>query len=816
MMGKRVFGFGLVALLLALFLGGSARAQNAQGAQGAVATWQRLSDPAFDASKFAAVEGIELVRDAMHIKLTDGVIQFAEPAEGKEFGAVFSGRGRLQIAPPNAIELAQLKLLAKQEPLDLEFTEAIFCFADATFGEISSQIRWGPVTKSDLGKLYHDRQNFREKNELEMLPRLFQAVLSTNPQTGNYFAAELKTKGHGWILVCFDPNELEQVAVGRWSPSSRLETWMRFPAGKKSVIADHLAASFKLPFSADTYQIDARVGAKGELEATTIVHVKIQKDGERVLLFGLDAFLRVESIADSTGANLPFFQSRAPSITSSFHYGDYVAVVMPSAEKSGTEDELKFRYAGKHAIQTSVEDNGVETYGATGGWYPGVWSPYDPFGRRSRFQMTFHSPKKMTFLASARKISESQEADTLVTTWESDAPQTAAGFSYGDFNHDEDTFDSTKVDVYVNPAEPRSPGPQHVDSKQARALLLEGSENLLHVFDPYFGNYPYKRIGIVDHGDATGAGLLSVRSEDFLDLPSFAASRGGGPGRDSGEGQAPPIPSMGRLRLDASLGRTIRAGKPFAQQWWGVLVSPTTYHDQWLFAGLSEFSGLLYASALRGKSSYLNGLDYYRAYLERSAEGVSGTYESVGPVWLGGRLISSRVPGGGFIIQYKAAWIIHMLRMMFWDPSNEDPDKVFKAVLQDFATSFANRAASTEDFKAIVEKHMTPEMDMEHGRNMDWFFRQYVYGTGIPQYKFSYEKLGEEGGQWRFKCKITRTGVPAGWKDLLVLDQHENGKDYRVQVIQMNAPEVVFNLTSNTKPGNLHLVNFDVLADFKQ
>src|SRR5579863_4912970 len=177
-MGKRVLGFGLVALLVALLLGVSARAQNAQGAQEAAATWQRLSDPTFDASKFAVVEGIELIRDAIHIKLNDGVIQFAEPAEGREFGAAFSGRGRLQIAPPNSIELAQLKLLSKQETLDLEFTEAVFCFADTTFEEISRQVRWGRVTKSDLGKLYHDRQNFRENHEVELLPRLFQAVLS--------------------------------------------------------------------------------------------------------------------------------------------------------------------------------------------------------------------------------------------------------------------------------------------------------------------------------------------------------------------------------------------------------------------------------------------------------------------------------------------------------------------------------------------------------------------------------------------------------------------------------------------------------------
>jgi hypothetical protein len=813
MMGRRLLASGIIVL----FAAGLA------GAQDPVRTWGRLSDPPFDSSKFAAVEGIELVRDAIHIKLTSGVIQFAEPADGKVFGGAFSGRGRLQVAPPNQIERAQLKLHAKQETLDIEFTEAEFCFADSTFDEVADQVRWRPPTNSDLAKLYVERQKYREENGLEMLPRLFQAVLSKNPKPANYFAAELKTKNHGWMLVRFDPNELEQVDVRRWyadplGPRPIVETWMRFPAGGKSLITDHLAANFKLPFTVDRYEIEASAGTKGELEATTNVHLKLQKENERVLLFSLNSYLRVESVVDSTSAELPFIQSRGPTIKFHLHNGDYVAVVMPGAEASGTNQEFKFRYAGKNAIYTTVEDSGIQTYGISGGWYPGRWNFYDYYGMRSRFQMTIRSPAEMTFLASGRKISESIEGDKLVTTWESIEPQLTAGFSYGDFKHDQDTFDSTKVDVYDNPSDDDVSN-RMLDPKQARALLLEGSENLLHIVDPYFSNLPYKQISIVDNGRATAPGLLDMSAQAFLHLPSFAASRGAGPFLPNAgkEGLPPPIPNMGRLFMDASLRLDIGAGQQFAQQWWGQLVSPATSHDQWLFNGLSNFSGLLYVSAARNKSQYLDALGYYRAYLERIPPRISYCYETVGPVWLGGRLSSSLVPNGyGQISQNKGTWIIHMLRMMFWDPERKDPDEVFKAVLQDFATTFANRAASTEDFKAVVEKHMTPEMDIEHSRNMDWFFQQYVYGTGIPKYSFSCEKLGEEGGAWHFKCKITRTEVPLDWKDLLVVDQHENGKDYRLKMVQMNAPEVVFNLVLAAKPGRIHLADFDVLADFKQ
>jgi hypothetical protein len=49
-----------------------------------------------------------------------------------------------------------------------------------------------------------------------------------------------------------------------------------------------------------------------------------------------------------------------------------------------------------------------------------------------------------------------------------------------------------------------------------------------------------------------------------------------------------------------------------------------------------------------------------------------------------------------------------MVRMMMWDRKTGDQN--FKATMQDFVRTYAGRAATTEDFKAVVEKHMMPEM----------------------------------------------------------------------------------------------------------
>jgi len=115
------------------------------------------------------------------------------------------------------------------------------------------------------------------------------------------------------------------------------------------------------------------------------------------------------------------------------------------------------------------------------------------------------------------------------------------------------------------------------------------------------------------------------------------------------------------------------------------------------------------------------------------------------------------------VVYSKGGYVLHMLRMMLFDPRNQNPDQHFQAMMQDFCKTFDNKAASTEDFKAIVEKHMTPAMDIEGNHRMDWFFRQYVYGMGIPQYSFHYlvEEAGE--GKWKVSGSVAREAV--GWLD---------------------------------------------------
>lgn len=203
-----------------------------------------------------------------------------------------------------------------------------------------------------------------------------------------------------------------------------------------------------------------------------------------------------------------------------------------------------------------------------------------------------------------------------------------------------------------------------------------------------------------------------------------------------------------------------------------------SYHDQWMSEGFAQFSGNLYVQFRENPGEYLKRIRMDREYLLAKNQ-FGHAAESVGPVWMGERLASSEAPGGyNTVVYYKGGYILHMLRMMMVDPTNKDPDHYFKTFMQDFCQTYDNKAASTEDFKTVVEKHMGQWMDLDHNHRMDWFFNQYVYGTGVPHYAFRYGAR-EMDGKFTVVGTLTQTGVPDGWKDIVPIYVHLPGRDVR-------------------------------------
>jgi len=71
---------------------------------------------------------------------------------------------------------------------------------------------------------------------------------------------------------------------------------------------------------------------------------------------------------------------------------------------------------------------------------------------------------------------------------------------------------------------------------------------------------------------------------------------------------------------------------------------------------------------------------------------------------------------------------------------------------------FYNRPSSTEDFKEVVERHMTREMNQSGDGKMDWFFQQFVYGTYLPDYRLESNFAPIKNG-FQMNLKITQSNV---------------------------------------------------------
>jgi hypothetical protein len=794
--------------------GGGADLSEAEG------TWNALLKPTFQPSKTATVKDIVLERDRIRLLLDDGTLQFTQPIKGVVFGAVFHGKGRLQVSSANALEEQQLRYFVKQDGLNLEFSEATLSFTDSTYDEVVGNVHWSatPVPGDDL---YGTRQQQREDLGANLLARVYKGVYSGARQRTALFVADVKTQDFGWVQARYDAMDPEEVSAGRWVDRPRgvgkqFDTWVSFPAAGRTASDAYRDPVGKTDYVVRSYQMDVTLSAGAELTATAKISFETRLAGERVLLFDLDSNMRVDKILDSQGQPLAFIQAREQKdrIQS---YGNYVAVLLPTPTEQGQQETFEFHYGGKRAVRKVGNGN---YFCESFGWYPARLESSlneGDFATRKDFDITFHSPKKFTLVATGKKTSETSDGGWTISNWKSEKPISVAGFAFGDYKVTTEKAGNVEVDVYANrnpddfmdaiqlmtdsPFPGARPG-MPVGSLNPSAMATTiGAEmaNTVRLFETFFGPYPYSRLAITNIPYSYGQGwpgLIYLSGLDFLDgtQKHFLG-----------------------INLNSAKSDSFRAHES-SHQWWGHRTGWKSYHDQWLSEGFADFSGNLYVQYRENPKEYFNRIREALDHLKEK-DIYNHVYDSVGPIWMGQRLSSSESPLGYQRLVYeKGGYILHMLRQLLMDQRNPNPDAAFQAMMQDFTKTYDTQAASTEDFKAIVEKHMTPSMDLEGNHRMDWFFRQYVYGTGIPHYEFHYTVQDAGGGRFKVIATISRAGVPDGWMDALPLYLHSGSSLVRVGFLGVKqAAPAPIEIAFPSNPEKLSINDYlDTLADIKQ
>jgi aminopeptidase N len=230
-----------------------------------------------------------------------------------------------------------------------------------------------------------------------------------------------------------------------------------------------------------------------------------------------------------------------------------------------------------------------------------------------------------------------------------------------------------------------------------------------------------------------------------------------------------------------------------AHQWWGHLVGWNSYRDVWLCEGFAEFSASLVMQQVFGPKR-VNAFweRSRRTILEKPRTGAVPNAEA-GPISLGSRLATRQTPSAYQALVYeKGAYVLHMLRMLMWDPRAKPPDTAFIAMMKDFASAFAGKNPSTRDFQDVVERHLTPTMDLAGDGKMDWFFRQWVDGTEIPRYTVKVDVRAAGNDEYAISGTVSQADVSPGFRGFLPLYvEFAKGNVLRLAVVRLTGPESV-------------------------
>jgi hypothetical protein len=800
------------------------------------------------------VKDFTLKRDVGTFVFKSGAFRLLEPVNGKITGAVFTGDASLSLTPPIEVEKRYLSTLTKGQPFEEEFAGAVFRFTDGSEEEIkAAAVKDAGAASGDPNGLLSDiQQQLRKRLKGNLDARLLEDVLSSQP--GGKFVAFIKGKQYSDRLIFdVDPHGVvsyrpvlaqqyqsaaslvpEEVALTCWD-NDRYGIWasfhyaMEYAAGKAN--SDEQNGSFAVQH----HKLDTSIDKRGYLSGTAQATVTALQDGVRVLPFSLFPTLRVQTVIGEDHRQLAFIQE------DKLEDADF-AVILPKELKRGETYTITTKYGGKDAV---IDEGG-------GNYLPVArvnWFPSLGFSRYATYEMTFHVPKGLKIVATGNKLKDIDEGDENVTEWASVVPQGVAGFNLGKFKREEGKpFQQPYLlETYANPEPPANlngligpgadsgvggggigSGPRGfggmgggVASPMSEASTVGTMSTLdlmkkamaearvaVDIYTEYFGEAPYKKLAMTQQTAAnfgqSWPGLIYLPITYFLDSTARKAYGMSG---------------------DARGYFTIVGPHEIAHQWWGHLVGFNSYRDQWMSEGFAEMSASIFVQLIQSQKN----LDPYHKFwaderwlLNREDNQQKKVYE-VGPLTLGIRLINAKSGGVAYrdLIYPKGAYVLQMIRYMLRNEKSNDPDVTFKAMMHEFTKTYANRIASTEDFKAVLEKYMTPEMNLGGNHKMDWFFDEYVYGTDYPKYKFEHSFSNDAGGDVVVHFKLSQSNVSDNFRMLIPLYVEMNDG----RVIRMGGARLVGNHTIEQdyplkglkdKPKRVVVAYYDdVLGDFE-
>ncbi|HZZ16280.1 MAG TPA: M1 family aminopeptidase, partial [Candidatus Sulfotelmatobacter sp.] len=353
-----------------------------------------------------------------------------------------------------------------------------------------------------------------------------------------------------------------------------------------------------------------------------------------------------------------------------------------------------------------------------------------------------------------------------VTRWVSERPIPVAGFNLGKYIRGTAQAGNVTVEAYATAGVEREfpqapphliqiePSPLHrtptsqippapitpTPPSPARnaSAVAETAAQAIHSYAERFGPYPYSQLALTQlpGRESQGwPGLIFLSSYAFLTRQEQIDLR-----------MSP---------LQTLVDQLVPAHEA-AHQWWGDLVTWSTYRDQWFSEGLANYCALMLLQQ-SNPAGFRLVMDKYRKDLANENKEGNVTKDA-GPVTLGGRLLSSHFPAGYEAISYgRATWLFHMLRSMLQDAAEAEeggqkrmskgglPDEPFVRSLRRVRERYEGKAISTRQLLDVFAEDLPAPLRYEGKASLDWFLDGWINGTSLPRLELQSVKFATKG-----------------------------------------------------------------------
>lgn len=405
------------------------------------------------------------------------------------------------------------------------------------------------------------------------------------------------------------------------------------------------------------------------------------------------------------------------------------------------------------------------------------WYPRHGFLDRASYDLTFRHKKNVKVVSGGTRTSErpaDDNKDVIVTTYQLPQQVPFVSFALGPFVRHSELIKWDKGG---------EPTPLEFDSLDTleinEPLMMAEMNNAVRYFHNLFGPYPYASLTAAYHPYDYGQGFAA-----FIMVPSANNDDRG---------------TFSFLSHET------------AHQWWGNAVAWRSYRDQWLSEGFAEYSGVIYTNLRKNPKEGKKLIDNMRQALrEPPINGMAygkGKLAESGPLILGHRLSTRKNRAGYSVLVYsKGALVLRMLHFLMTDPASGD-GQPFYDMMKDFVEAYRDKTASTEDFRAVANRHFALSVNARrYGlKDLNWFFKEWVFNTEMPSYKLEYKVEKQPDGSAILSGNVFQEDVPADWGMILPVTVKFGAGKFAVVTVAAAGPKYPFSIKLPQAPEKVEL-----------